>query len=211
MLLFILACVIASSFAAEFTLPGKCPNVTLQDNFDFSKFAGTWYTTSVFASDGRITYDCAVMVINEDNVGYTLKESYVELDDSGERIEKSYFARVDPTFDAEDSAKFIVSHEDGDKVLQFPFAILSTDYDTYAVAYTCQSHKKRIKMHYVYAWILSRQKEKLKENAQNIVEEIISQHTDLAANREFFVNKDFGTGCTSTQKSPQETFTNNFW
>lgn len=57
------------------------------------------------------------MVINEDNVGYTLKESYVELEDSGERIEKSYFARVDPTFDAGDSAKFIVSHEDGGKYL----------------------------------------------------------------------------------------------
>lgn len=37
MILFILACVFASCLAAEFTLPGKCPNVTLQDNFDFSK------------------------------------------------------------------------------------------------------------------------------------------------------------------------------
>lgn len=35
-----------------------------------------------------------------------------------------------------------------DKVLQFPFVILSTDYDTYAIAYTCQSHKKKHKMHY---------------------------------------------------------------
>lgn len=69
----------------------------------------------VFASDARSTYDCAVMEINEDNVGYTLRESYVEIDGNGERVEKSYFARVDPTFDAGDKAKFVVSHEDGGK------------------------------------------------------------------------------------------------
>lgn len=55
------------------------------------------------------------MEINEDNLGYTLRETYVETEESGERVEKSYFARVDPTFDAGDTAKFIVSHEDGGK------------------------------------------------------------------------------------------------
>lgn len=69
---------------------------------------------SVFASDARATYDCAVMEINEDNVGYTFRETYVDVN-GNERVEKSYFARVDPTFDAGDKAKFIVSHEDGGK------------------------------------------------------------------------------------------------
>lgn len=55
------------------------------------------------------------MEINEDNVGYTLRENYVEVDGNGERVEKNYFARVDPTFDAGDKAKFVVSHEDGGK------------------------------------------------------------------------------------------------
>lgn len=35
-----------------------------------------------------------------------------------------------------------------DKVLQFPFFILSTDYDGYAIAYTCKWLKAKIRKHY---------------------------------------------------------------
>ena len=35
-----------------------------------------------------------------------------------------------------------------DKVLQFPFFILATDYDGYAIAYTCKTLKKKTRTHY---------------------------------------------------------------
>lgn len=63
-----------------------------------------------YASDGRPIYDCATLDFQEDNLGYTLKETYVVLE-LGNRTQKSYLARVDPTFDAGNKAQFIVSYE----------------------------------------------------------------------------------------------------
>lgn len=54
------------------------------------------------------------MDFQEDNLGYTLRETYV-VNEQENRTQKSYFARVDPTFDAGNKAQFIVSHEDGGK------------------------------------------------------------------------------------------------
>lgn len=65
-----------------------------------------------YASDGRTIYDCSTLDFQEDNLGYTLRETYVTIDQEN-RTQKSYFARVDPTFDAGNKAQFIVSHENG--------------------------------------------------------------------------------------------------
>lgn len=67
-----------------------------------------------YASDNRSIYDCATLDFQEDNLGYTLRETYVDAKD-GNRTQKSYFARVDPTFDAGNMAQFIVSYENGGK------------------------------------------------------------------------------------------------
>lgn len=75
------------------------------------QFSGIWYNVASFASDGRTIYDCAILDFQEDNLGYTLRETYVDMD-QGNRTQKSYFARVDPTFNAGNKAQFIVSYED---------------------------------------------------------------------------------------------------
>lgn len=76
----------------------------------FHQFSGSWYNVASYASDGRPIYDCATLDFQEDNLGYTLKETYVVLE-LGNRTQKSYLARVDPTFDAGNKAQFIVSYE----------------------------------------------------------------------------------------------------
>lgn len=144
-------------------------------------------------------------------MGYTLRETYVEGHD-GVRTQKSYFARVDPTFDAGKKAQFIVSYENGDKVLQFPFFILSTDYDNYAIVYTCKTMKKKVRTHYVFAWILVRNKEPLQGDNLKNVEDTLSKYSELAEHRHSFVFKDFTEeSCAFTDQFKVDFFTNNFW
>ncbi|CAK1583860.1 unnamed protein product [Parnassius mnemosyne] len=212
-MLLIIACfyLIHSVIAAEFILPGECPNVKIQENLDYTKFSGLWYNVASYASDGRPIYDCAILNFQEDNLGYTLRETYVSTD-QGNRTQNSYFARVDPTFDAGNKAQFIVSHENGDKVLQFPFFILSTDYDNYAITYTCKTLKKRQRTHYVFTWVLSRNKDKLQGDVLKKVEDVLSKYSELAEHRQSFVIKEFSEeNCAFTSKFETDYFTSNFW
>lgn len=74
------------------------------------QFTGLWYTAAVYASDGRITYDCSILDFQEDNLGYTMRESFVEVD-NGDRIQKSYFSRIDSITNTSDKeARYIISH-----------------------------------------------------------------------------------------------------
>ncbi|CAB3249410.1 unnamed protein product [Arctia plantaginis] len=211
MIFFLFCLCLVGVFAADYTLPGVCPNVKVQENLDYTKFSGIWHHVAAYASDGREIYDCAILDFQEDNLGYTLRETYVDLDD-GNRTQKSYFARVDPTFDAGNSAQFIVSHEAGDKVLQFPFMILSTDYDEYAIAYFCKWLKEKERKHYVFTWILTRSKEKLQGDTLKKVEDTLSKYTELAEHRQAFVFKEFNDAtCSFTKKFESDFFTSNFW
>lgn len=85
---------------------------------DSLKFSGLWYNVASYASDGREIYDCSTVEFQEDNLGYTFKETYVEMD-QGNRTQKVYQARVDPTFDAGKYAQFIMSHETGGNIYIF--------------------------------------------------------------------------------------------
>nr|QRM12815.1 insecticyanin 3 [Spodoptera exigua] len=210
-MLLVLFSLFVGVFAAEYTLPGECPDVKLQENLDPTKFSGLWYNVASYASDGREIYDCSTMDFQEDNLGYMYKETYVQMD-QGNRTQKVYQARVDPTFDAGNRALFIMSHEAGDKVLQFPFFILSTDYDGYAIAYTCKWLKEKIRKHYVYTWVLTRGKEKLQGELLKKVEDSLSKYPELAEHRTSFVFKDFSeASCAYTFFLETDFFTSNFW
>lgn len=51
-------------------------------------------------------------------MGFTLRETYIDTGiANGNRTQKSYFARVDPTFDAGNRGKFIISYENGGKAI----------------------------------------------------------------------------------------------
>uniref|UniRef100_A0A2A4JTE9 Uncharacterized protein n=1 Tax=Heliothis virescens TaxID=7102 RepID=A0A2A4JTE9_HELVI len=211
MLFFVFSLCFCTVFGAEYTLLGECPDVKLQENLDHTRFSGLWYAVASYASDGREIYDCATLEFLEDNLGYMFKETYVQLD-QGNRTQKTYQARVDPTFDAGNRAQFIMSLEAGDKVLQFPFFILSTDYEGYAIAYTCKWLKEKIRKHYVFAWVLTRGKEKLQGELLKTIENTLSKYTDLAEHRQSFVFKDFSdASCAYTKKFETEFFTSNFW
>lgn len=55
------------------------------------------------------------MDFQEDNLGYTLRETYVDID-NGDRIQKSYFARIDSTTNTPvKEARYMVSHTENGK------------------------------------------------------------------------------------------------
>lgn len=82
---------------------------------DLCQFTGIWYTAAVFVSDGRLTYDCSILDFQEDNLGYTLRETFVDVD-YGDRIQKSYFARIDSTKNtAVKEARYMISHTENGK------------------------------------------------------------------------------------------------
>ncbi|KAI8424827.1 hypothetical protein MSG28_006756 [Choristoneura fumiferana] len=198
-MLFLLCCLLAVAGSLADNIAGECPNVKIQENLDFTKFSGSWYNVASFASDGRPIYDCATLDFQEDNLGYTLKETYV-VSELGNRTHKSYLARV---------LLFLLTVN---KVLQFPFFILSTDYEGYAIAYTCKTYKKKPKNHYVYSWVLSRNKRKLDGESLMKVEDALSKYTELAEHARSFVYKDFSDAeCEFSQKFETDFFTSNFW
>ncbi|KAL4702760.1 hypothetical protein ACJJTC_002300 [Scirpophaga incertulas] len=202
---------IRNAIGAEFTLQGECPTVKLQENLNYTKFSGVWYNVASYASDGHTIYDCATLDFQEDYLGYTMRETYIS-EDEGNRSQKSYFARVDPTFDAGNKAKFIVSYDNNDVILQFPFVILSTDYEDYAIAYTCKTLKKKHRTHYAFSWILSRTNDTLEGETLKKVEGELSKYSELAEHRQSFVFKDFSeSSCSFTNKYETDFFTNNFW
>ncbi|XP_063628112.1 insecticyanin-A-like [Cydia splendana] len=210
-MLFLVCCLLGVFGAWADNIQGECPTIKIQENLDYTKFSGSWYNVASYASDGRSIYDCATLDFQEDNLGYTLKEAYV-VAELGNRTHKSYLARVDPTFDAGNRAQFIVSYENADKVLQFPFFILSTDYDNYAIAYTCKTYKKKPRTHYVFSWVLSRNKQKLEGESLKKVEDALSKYTELAEHRQSFVFKEFSDAeCQFSQKFETDFFTSNFW
>ncbi|CAH0594388.1 unnamed protein product [Chrysodeixis includens] len=103
-------------------------------------------------------------------------------------------------------------HFISDKVLQFPFFILSTDYDGYAIAYTCKWLKQKERKHYVHAWVLTRSKERLEGELLKKVEGTIAKYTDLAEHRQSFVFKDFSdASCSYSNKLDTDFFTTVFW
>lgn len=57
------------------------------------------------------------MEFQEDYMGFTLREIYIDTCvEIGNRTQKSYFARVDPTFDAGNRGKFVISYENGGEI-----------------------------------------------------------------------------------------------
>ncbi|KOB68097.1 Lopap [Operophtera brumata] len=217
MILYIFCLLIGSAHcqnvSTTYTLAGDCPDVKLQENLDGTRFSGLWYNIASFASDNRPINDCATMEFQEDYMGFTLRETYIDTGvEIGNRTQKSYFARVDPTFDAGNRGKFVISYENGDNVLQFPVSVLTSDYDDFAILYTCKNMGRKAKMHYLFTWVLTRSKEKLEGEHLKKVENALSKYTELAEHRSYFVFKNFSeASCAFNIKQEIDSFSTNFW
>ncbi|XP_077998660.1 apolipoprotein D-like [Glandiceps talaboti] len=130
---------------------GKCKKVTVQADFDLTSYLGRWYEIEKFPASFEDGQRCITATYSLKDNGRILVDNRGVRDDTGEVDGMEGEAHV-PNPDrhpAKLKVKFFWWQPGGD------YWVLSTDYDSYSVVYSCSSYFF-FKME--YAWILSRQR-----------------------------------------------------
>ncbi|KAM9323113.1 apolipoprotein D-like [Pholidichthys leucotaenia] len=141
---FILLSILAAN--AQVIKPGRCPKAAVQEKFDAARYLGLWYEiqrlphTFQKGQCSTASYSLAspglVGVLNR------------ELLPDGTIDSINGFAKPDP---AEPAKLLVYFFEDQTPA---PYWVLSTDYDNYALVYSCTDLEV---FHGEFIWILSRQ------------------------------------------------------
>ncbi|GBP17935.1 Apolipoprotein D [Eumeta japonica] len=146
--------------------PGQCDE-TIQAAADFqvSRFGGVWYEIAAYTklqTGVCVNFDCTNTAANTFDMTITSV-----INDFREIITGSAVRSVN-----DGTGKFQLSLNIGGEATPMPYWILTTDYDNYALAYSCvnvDEHWRR-----VFSWKLSRSSEGLSTTANQAMDEIIS-------------------------------------
>ncbi|XP_068619407.1 uncharacterized protein [Battus philenor] len=167
-------------------LPGQCnPNMTVVQNFNASRFGNVWHEISKYYTENergtcnRARYtlaDDGVDVLNSQVVNQTLETI------SGRAVISS----------TDGSAKLNVTLEvTPNNFSNSELWIISTDYDNYAISYSCvnlPNNRRR-----VFSWILSRTRQ-MSSTVQERVNQVIRSEIDLN-NRFYLISDQTDEGC----------------
>ncbi|CAK6968605.1 apolipoprotein D-like [Scomber scombrus] len=166
---------------------GFCPRPSVQDHFNVTKYMGTWYEIEKLPAafeKGKCVQATYSLLADG-----TVKVHNAELLSNGKINSIEGVARVkDPSQPAILGVSFFKGVPDG------PYWVLSTDYQSYSLVYSCSDFFGLF--HVDFAWILAR--------TRVLTDAVISQlHDKLAAagvniNRLTVTNQ---TGCEVMQKS----------
>ncbi|XP_050664604.1 uncharacterized protein LOC126965205 isoform X19 [Leptidea sinapis] len=152
-------------------LTGQCdPNLPVVNGIDLERFQGEWYQVAAYHSNvGQGTCQRA---------RYTLNGAIVDVVNSQVSGQQLETISGNATFSGSDgSARFTVTLEVMPNVYnQASLWILATDYDNYAITYTCRNLNSNQKQ--VTSWILSKSRE-ISTTARNAVNQVISNYVDL--------------------------------
>ncbi|XP_047033930.1 uncharacterized protein LOC124640271 isoform X1 [Helicoverpa zea] len=152
-------------------LPGQCdPTLPVLQNFNVDRFSGLWHQISSYETPNT-NGACVRSEFSRSNEGVNIVNSEVV---NQQLLTLDGHATVSST---DNSAKLSV-------VLNIPGAtntpqdlwILASDYDTYAVAYTCINTSPTNKQ--VYSWILSRTRV-MPQTVQTTVDQVVDSYMDL--------------------------------
>ena len=136
--------ILSSCANATFSF-GRCPQVTLQSNFEISKYMGDWYEL-VRNKDMRYEHgDCGMAHYSLESDGH-VKVVNSELVD-GEVDDITGEAYCDDDKPAQCHVRFSKLSPYGD------YKVLSTDYDTHSLVFSCFSIGIA---HWKWVWLLSR-------------------------------------------------------
>ena len=151
---------------------GSCPTPALQQNFDAVKYTGVWFEQ---IRDGGMPWefdDCqqARYTLNEDG---TVGVYNTQFNTKTQQVEG---ASAVATFEgAKGAVKFFSWAPAGD------YEVLSTDYDQYAVVYSCSSLAVA---KFEYIWVLTRDRypaDGVVQSAKDIITSLIPDY-DVEAN-----------------------------
>ncbi|XP_047446302.1 apolipoprotein D-like [Mugil cephalus] len=130
---------------AQVIMPGRCPRPAVQSDFDAAKYLGRWYEIQRLPHTFQ-KGECSTAT-------YSLKSPGVigvlnrELLDDG-----TINALTGSAKSSSEPAKLLVSFFENSPPA--PYWVLSTDYDNYALVYSCTDLGL---IHLEFAWILSRE------------------------------------------------------
>ncbi|XP_039672292.1 apolipoprotein D-like [Perca fluviatilis] len=131
---------------AQFIMPGRCPKPAVQEDFDATRYVGKWYDIQRLPNTFQ-KGECATAT-------YTLSPGFGFGALNRELLADGTIISVIASAIAEDPsepAKLQIFYENDAPV---PYWVLSTDYDNYALVYSCIELGA---MHAAHASILSRQ------------------------------------------------------
>ncbi|CAG4957190.1 unnamed protein product [Colias eurytheme] len=130
--------------------PGQCDeSIQAVANFNLTGFQGTWYEVQAYPKEQQ-TGQC---VNHEYSISGTNSLSLISSYVINQLLESSS-SQVTFTSAQDTSGKLTVTMNSGGSVISFPFWILSTDYNDYALAYSCINVNEDFRR--VFSWKLSR-------------------------------------------------------
>lgn len=133
---------------------GQCPeNIRVKQSFNPTKFQGVWYGLQRFANPYQVGVKCSSTNITE-------SDSVVSIVNAGKYIWLGSETRTEGTlsFDTANSAKMTYTTNPLSMAVSLPYWVLQTDYDTFALVYSCSNLQWGINMKNEYAWILTRER-----------------------------------------------------
>ncbi|PZC77812.1 hypothetical protein B5X24_HaOG202923 [Helicoverpa armigera] len=152
-------------------LPGQCdPTLPVLQNFNVDRFSGVWHQISSYETPNT-NGACVRSEFSRSNEGVNIVNSEVV---NQQLLTLDGHATVSST---DNSAKLsVVLNIPGGTNTPQDLWILASDYDTYAVAYTCINTSPTNKQ--VYSWILSRTRV-MPQTVQTTVDQVVDSYMDL--------------------------------
>ncbi|XP_013135715.1 PREDICTED: uncharacterized protein LOC106101136 [Papilio polytes] len=131
--------------------PGQCDtNIQAVPSFNLTQFTGTWYEIEAYPKDQQ-TGQC---VNHQYTTATTATLNLQSFNVLNETLRTT--SSVVSVTSTDGSGRLLITLREGTQTIEIPFWVLSTDYDNYAVAYSCVNRDSDFRA--IYSWKLSRSK-----------------------------------------------------
>ncbi|XP_063831228.1 uncharacterized protein LOC135080516 [Ostrinia nubilalis] len=137
--------------------PGQCDNITVVQNFNLTLFQGIWFEIEAYPKDQQqgqcVSHEYGSGALNTLNLTSSqIVDQFLVVSDG-----------VLSFTSTDNSAQMEININVDGEVITIPFWILDTDYEDYALAYSCVNRNADFRA--VYSWKLSRTRSGLSANA----------------------------------------------